>query len=81
MSRFERERLGRCDFLDVLEESVLMHVDVEVELAGGETFVDRLRDVRTESGVDYAVFLEHPRVEVASIAAVTRRSLPHTYPA
>ena len=72
MPRFELERLGRCDFLDVLEEAVLLRREVTIDLADGSTFTDRLSDVVTEDGVDWAVFRVHPRVRVLEISSLER---------
>ncbi len=80
MSRFEQLALGRCDFLEVLEESVLMRAELEVELSDGAIFRDRLLDVRTESGLDVAVFETHPPAAVGDVIAVTRERIVHTYP-
>jgi len=74
-------RLGGCDFLDVLEETVLMHVEATIELNDGSFFADKVVDVQTEGGNDYAVFERHPRIKVKDIAVITRQELPHTYPA
>jgi Rho-binding antiterminator len=79
MTRMCQDELGRCDFIDVLEEAVLRHRPVAVELRGGETFIDQVMDVVTERGDDFAVFRAHPRVPVGDILAVTRAE-PHTAP-
>lgn len=80
MNRFEQARLGRCDFLDVLEESVLMHAEVRIELADGTSFQDRLIDVATKDGQDVARFRDRGGIAVAAIAALEREPLAHTYP-
>ena len=80
MNRFEQARLGRCDFLDVLEESVLMRAEVRVELADGTSFHDRVTDVETTEGRDRAKFARHDPVPVDAIAVIERKALPHTYP-
>ena len=67
-----QDELGRCDFLDVLEEAVLRRKTVAVELRSGETFLDRVVDVVTESGDELVVFHAHPRISVGQIVAVTR---------
>ncbi|MDY7225615.1 hypothetical protein [Hyalangium rubrum] len=72
MTRMCQDELGRCDFLDVLEEAVLRHRPVAVELRSGETFIDRVVDVVTEQGDDFAVFRSHDRVPVGEVLAVTR---------
>ncbi len=58
----------RCDFLDVLEESVTIHKPVQVELKDGERFVDQVNNVVTEAGEDFVQFAVHGRVPVSRIA-------------
>lgn len=67
-----QDELGRCDFIDVLEEAVLRRRPVAVRLRSGESFIDQVVDVVTERGDDFAVFRTHPRVRVGDIFAVTR---------
>lgn len=70
--RLDQDEIGRCDFIDVLEEAVLRRSPVAVELRDGTTFIDRVVDVVTESGKDWAVFAQHGRVLVTGIRAMTR---------
>lgn len=70
--------MGRCSFIDVLEEAVLVHRAVAVALRGGERFIDLVVDVVTENHEDYAVFRSHQRVPVSEIAAATRAD-PHLH--
>ncbi|WNG35127.1 hypothetical protein F0U60_16955 [Archangium minus] len=72
MTRICQDEVGRCDFLDVLEEAVLKHRPVAVQLREGEAFIDLVVDVVTEQGDDFAVFKSHERVAVGQILAVTR---------
>lgn len=72
MTRICQDEVGRCDFLDVLEEAVLKHRPVAVQLREGEAFIDLVVDVVTEQGDDFAVFKSHERVSVGQILAVTR---------
>jgi Rho-binding antiterminator len=72
MSRICQDDVGQCDFIDVLEETVLRRRPVAVQLRAGETFIDQMMDVVTEAGTDFAVFRSHPRVPVREIAAVSR---------
>jgi Rho-binding antiterminator len=65
-------RVGRCEFLDVLEESAVTHRAVAVELVDGTRFTDDVKDVVTENGEDYAVFQQHDRVPVSDIADCNR---------
>jgi transcriptional antiterminator Rof (Rho-off) len=68
--------VGRCSFIDVLEEAVLVHRPVAVALRDGTRFIDVVVDVVTENGEDYAVFHNRERVPVTEIAATTRAD-PH----
>ncbi|MFP2925935.1 hypothetical protein ACLESO_12100 [Pyxidicoccus sp. 3LG] len=72
MSRMSQDEVGRCDFIDVLEEAVLFRRPVAVQLRAGDTFIDQVVDVVTEQGDDFAVFRSHARVPVGDILAVTR---------
>jgi Rho-binding antiterminator len=72
MTRMCQDALGRCAFIDVLEEAVLRKTSVAVQLRSGETFLDQVTDVVTERGDDFAVFRNHPRVSVGEILAATR---------
>lgn len=76
MSIICQDAVGRCSFIDVLEEAVLMHRPVAVLLRDGERFIDVVTDVLTENHEDYAVFRTHHRVAVTDIAAATRAD-PH----
>lgn len=72
MSRICQDDVGQCDFIDVLEETVLRRRPVAVQLRAGETFIDQMMDVVTEAGTDFAVFRTHSRVPVREIVAVSR---------
>jgi Rho-binding antiterminator len=67
-----QDEIGRCSFIDVLEEAVLRARPVGVRLRDGSTFIDQVVDVVTEAGDDHAVFKHHPRVPVGRIDSVTR---------
>ena len=71
--------VGRCSFIDVLEEAVLVHRHVAVALRDGTRFIDLVVDVVTENGEDYACFRSRERVAVTEIAAATRAD-PHRHP-
>jgi Rho-binding antiterminator len=60
-------QVGRCDFIDMLEESAKMHRPLAVTLRGDTRFADSVRDVVTEAGEDYALFRDHGRVAVSEI--------------
>lgn len=72
MTRICQDDVGRCDFIDVLEEAVLRRQPVAVQLRAGESFTDAVVDVVTEQGEDFAVFRSHPRVPVGDILSMTR---------
>ncbi len=76
MTLMNQDELGRCDFIDVLEEAALRRTPVAVRLRGGESFIDEVVDVVTENGDDFAVFRSHARVPVGDIQAVTRAEPP-----
>jgi Rho-binding antiterminator len=67
-----QDLVGRCSFIDVLEEAALLHRPVALTLRGGESFIDVVDDVVTENHEDYAVFRSHERVAVTDIEAATR---------
>lgn len=77
MTILNQDKVGRCSFIDVLEEAVLRRRPVAVKLRhGGETFIDEVSDVVTENGQDYAVFRARGRVPVPEVEAVTRAEPP-----
>ncbi len=67
-----QDAVGRCSFIDVLEEAVLRRRPVAVKVSDDEIFIDEVSDVVTEAGEDYAVFRAHGRIPVTRIRAVTR---------
>jgi Rho-binding antiterminator len=73
-----QDEVGRCSFIDVLEEAVLRRTKVAVRLRDGATFIDEVVDVVTERGDDFAVFRAHPRVAVGELSAVTRAEPPRS---
>ncbi len=75
MTLMSQDDVGRCDFIDVLEEAVLRRRSVAVQLRAGEAFIDEVVDVVTEQGDDFAVFRSHARVPVGDILSVTREEL------
>ncbi|HZH04439.1 MAG TPA: hypothetical protein VEY30_11695 [Myxococcaceae bacterium] len=75
-TRMNQDEIGRCSFIDVLEEAVLMRKPVAVQLREGATFIDEVTDVVTKNGDDFAVFRNHDTVSVGQIAAVTRSPPP-----
>lgn len=76
----EQDQVGRCDFIDVLEEAAGSRQRVDVELKGGKRFHDRVSDVITEGGRDWVQFEMNGRVAVEDVKACTRAEIEHTYP-
>lgn len=76
----EQDDIGRCDFLDVLEEAAGSRQRVDVELKAGRRFHDRISDVVTEGGKDYVEFEMNGRVAVEDVKSCTRAQIEHTYP-
>jgi hypothetical protein len=76
MTRICQDEVGRCDFIDVLEEAVLRQRPVAVQLREGDSFIDEVVDVVTEQGDDFAVFKAHERVSVGDILSVSRAQPP-----
>jgi hypothetical protein len=64
--------IDRCDILDLLEESVTTGRAVRVEVEGKKEFVDRVRDVITANGEDFAEFRDHGRLPVSEIRRCAR---------
>jgi hypothetical protein len=62
----------RCDFVDLLEESVVTGRNVAVSLRGGQHFIDRVKHVLTQNGEDWAVFRDHDWVAVSDILDCVR---------
>jgi hypothetical protein len=76
MSVICQDEVGRCSFIDVLEEAVLVRRPVAVALRDGSRFIDLVVDVVTEDHEDYAIFKTRDRVPITHIAAATRAD-PH----
>lgn len=72
------QKIDHCDIIDILEESVTAHRAVNVATSDGDAFVDRVRDVVTENGRDFAVFEGHGRMPVAAIRQCTPTITSHT---
>jgi Rho-binding antiterminator len=72
VERICQDEVGRCSFIDVLEEAALRKTHVAVALYDGSAFIDRVTDVVTEDHEDYATFESHSRVAVTDIRAATR---------
>jgi len=68
--------IDSCDVLDILEESVTLGRPVTVQMQGGRSFTDQVKDVVTEAGADYADFRDHGRVPVADIRSAVRAEQP-----
>lgn len=68
---------GNCDFVDQLEAAVVARRRVYVELNAGGHFVDQIRDVVTENGVDFGVFVARGKVPVSEMHAVADAGPEH----
>jgi len=73
-------RLDRGDVIDMLEESQLRGIPVEVQLRHGHKFEDRVREIGKVDGEDVVVFAQHEATPLRRISNV-RRAWPveHTY--
>jgi hypothetical protein len=69
---YEQNKVGRCDFLDVLEEAATVGGKIHVRLTDGRELDDTVREVVTEGGRELVVFGENGTIPLASIAAATR---------
>lgn len=67
-----QDQVGRCDFIDVLEEASLRKSAVAVKLRSGESFIDEVQDVRTHDHEDFVVFRGRGEFQVADIESCTR---------
>jgi transcriptional antiterminator Rof (Rho-off) len=72
--------VGRCDVLDILEESAVFHRPIVIDLEDGSHFEDKVKDVVTHDGEDFAVFEEHETTPVSKICDCCRAEpFEHTY--
>jgi len=65
-------QLDHCDIIDMLEEAVTLDRAVAIELRNNAHFVDRVRDVVTRDGADWAIFASHEPVLVKDIHSCAR---------
>lgn len=73
-------QVERCDFIDMLEESAKFHRTIAVTLKANSRFSDKVRDVVTEDGTDYAIFHDHGRVPLSDILdCAWKEALPASY--
>jgi hypothetical protein len=64
--------LDRGDILDMLEEGVTSGRAVIVELRNNKRFTDRLKDVVTQDGEEWAIFAQHETIRVTDIHYCSR---------
>lgn len=69
---YDQNDVGRCDFIDLLEEAVLRKHAIAVTLRNGDTFIDTVIDVKTHDHDDYAVFQGRGEIRVEEIRSCTR---------
>jgi Rho-binding antiterminator len=67
-----RQTAGRCDFVEVLGQSVAGGYNVAVGVRGGQYFIDRVKDVVTQDGEDWVIFRDHAWVAVSDIEECIR---------
>lgn len=65
-----KDRIDRCDALDLLEAAVVTRKVATVVADDGEQFTGRVTDVVTEGGDDHAVFEDGRRIGVRRIVRV-----------
>ena len=65
-------RLDRGDVIDMLEESVLRHSPVIVELRDGRVFEDRVQQIGKYEGEDHVAFAQHELIALRRISNVRR---------
>ena len=61
------QALDTGDIIDMLEESATTGLPVVVSTNDGRQFTDRVADVVTENGQDFAEFQDNPRLAVKEI--------------
>lgn len=66
------ERKNRCDILDLLEESAVFGIMVQVRTSDGREFVDRVVEVPSDRDGDWAQFAENGRIAVDQIEMARR---------
>lgn len=73
-------RLDIGDVIDMLEESQLRGIPIEIELRDGHKFEDRVKEIGKLDGEDVVVFARHESALLRKISGV-RRAWPveHTY--
>jgi hypothetical protein len=64
--------IDQCDFVDVLEESAVLGIEVLIDLRHGGQFTDAVRDVVTEDGQEFAIFRDHGRLPLHAISDARR---------
>lgn len=67
MTQIRQDAVGRCEFIDVLEEAVTLRKRVEVELRSGEVFTDEVKDVITRDGQEFVRFVERGELPLSEV--------------
>jgi hypothetical protein len=65
---FVHDKLGRCGFLDVLEEAAIRRAAVTIGLSDGTEVSGTVVDVVTRDGADWVVLEDGSRFDVTRIA-------------
>lgn len=76
LKRFVQSELGRCDFLDVLEEAVLLRVPVRLERTDGTRIEGIVQDVATDADGETVHLSGSQRVSVSDISSLEREPKP-----
>ena len=71
-----QDALGRCDFLDVLEEAAVVKRPVQVKLRSGASFIDVVKDVETKNGEEFVTFDSSGTVKLSEIQGMSRAEPP-----
>ncbi len=73
-------RMDIGDFLDLLEESKLLRLPVQIELRDGRVFEDRVTDIGPWEGEDQVAFADHEMMPVRRISSIRRAfAVEHSY--
>lgn len=72
MTRIRQSDVGRCDFIDVLEEAVLRRRATTLQLDDGTQFTAQVVDVVTREGGDFVKLADDRELEVGRITGMER---------
>jgi Rho-binding antiterminator len=72
MAWITQASVGRCDFIDVLEEAVLRRRPTTLRLEDGSSVTATVVDVITRDGDDFVRLSDQQEIAVGRIAAIDR---------